>query len=252
MPAGDVRMPGEELAAFVGGPACAYEGDAAPRPFLLAKEATAATKPSNVDGAVHQEKFLLPRLTTTISRACLGWRRRGLINSTGAGGRGAQRSPCSSSASRVPDEVWIRAGRSQDDVRFAVWTAENPSARGIIPLSPQMQFRAPPLPVGLLTRTVKDGYTASIIRHPYRPVGPFTPPLDGTDFAVPYTIRPSKIRPHTALKPYLRYMSKWPGIELRSTELGRNFQKAGYDDCKGSFVMPPTLRNRRDTRHRRH
>ncbi|KAJ7793373.1 hypothetical protein B0H14DRAFT_2622941 [Mycena olivaceomarginata] len=39
------------------------------------------------------------------------------------------------------------------------------------------------LPIGLLTVTVHDSYTGSVIRHPYRPVAPLALQFDGTAYA---------------------------------------------------------------------
>jgi hypothetical protein len=104
--------------------------------------------------------------------------------------------------------------------------------------------------LGLLTRTLKDGYTASVIRHPYHPVGLSTPPLDGTALAVPYAIT------NTAAYGAETVFTVHVQMAGNRIEINRNwdgtYQKAGYNNSKRSFVIPPTLKNRQDTWHSRH
>lgn len=47
--------------------------------------------------------------------------------------------------------------------------------------------------LGLLTVTVHDGYTGSVIRHPSRPVAPLALQIDGTAYAA-CTVIPVEIR----------------------------------------------------------
>jgi hypothetical protein len=46
--------------------------------------------------------------------------------------------------------------------------------------------------LGLLTGPVIDGFTAPVIRYPYRPVSPLNQTFDSTELAVPYAVIPVK------------------------------------------------------------
>ncbi|KAJ6475883.1 hypothetical protein DFH09DRAFT_1109070 [Mycena vulgaris] len=96
--------------------------------------------------------------------------------------------------------------------------------------------------LGLLTRTVKDGYTASVIRHPYRPVGPSTLPLDGTGFAVPYAITAVENTAAYGVETVFTVHVQMAGNRIEINRTGTEFPEGRLQQLQGSFVMPPTLR----------
>ncbi|KAJ7820723.1 hypothetical protein B0H14DRAFT_2599797 [Mycena olivaceomarginata] len=83
---------------------------------------------------------------------------------------------------------------------------------------PNQKIRQEVEKIWLLTVTVHDGYTGSVTRHPYRPVGPLRLSFDGTAYAVPYTVIPVKITAVYGRKPYytaVKNPSKWGGTQAK-------------------------------------